>query len=316
MASLCVVNGTLECPPQEDEHPYRDLLGGFSKHLQDALFPRWITGRGSTTPWVARIVGAEWAGKWGRWCVGTRATGTPAQQYAAIPLEGWGPHTQPQPTMIRGAGPEHPWDAAAVEWLQAAPERHVGCSGDVSSLIRAPSPPASFSTPPTCSKSRGYTHGDATRPPSSGSPRRARPPSSPTRISEMGGLCTTTPCPGRAIFSGPCYSCSHRPCSRATQGAGQLRKTEGRLGGDRGRHPSGPPPPECRGQMPVGRSDAPPRRGPHLYGNPSPGAPPAGRAMTTSPLSTTTGSSQTTRDRRSGRRRSAGTTGVASAPAY
>ena len=47
IASLRVMNGTLECPPQEDPHPYRDLPGGFSKHLQDALFPQWIIGRGS-----------------------------------------------------------------------------------------------------------------------------------------------------------------------------------------------------------------------------------------------------------------------------
>ena len=39
VASLRVVNGTLECPPQEDPNPYQDLPGGFSKHLQDALFP-------------------------------------------------------------------------------------------------------------------------------------------------------------------------------------------------------------------------------------------------------------------------------------
>ena len=49
LASLCVVNGTLECPPQEGPHPYKDLPGGFSKHLQDALFPPWIMGRGSMT---------------------------------------------------------------------------------------------------------------------------------------------------------------------------------------------------------------------------------------------------------------------------
>ena len=30
VASLCVVNGTLECPAQEGPHPYRDLPGGFS----------------------------------------------------------------------------------------------------------------------------------------------------------------------------------------------------------------------------------------------------------------------------------------------
>ena len=66
-------------------------------------------------------MGEEWAREWGRWCAATRAPETPAQRYAAIPLEGWGPHTRPRPTMIRGAGPDHPWDAATKEWLQAAP---------------------------------------------------------------------------------------------------------------------------------------------------------------------------------------------------
>ena len=61
VASARVVNGTVECPPQEDPNPYRDLAGGFSKHLQDALFPQWIMGRGSMTAWEARIVGEEWA---------------------------------------------------------------------------------------------------------------------------------------------------------------------------------------------------------------------------------------------------------------
>ena len=43
--------------------------------------------------------------------------------------------------MIRGAGPDHPWDAATKEWLQAAPWPQTGWTGDVSSLIRAPVPP-------------------------------------------------------------------------------------------------------------------------------------------------------------------------------
>ena len=30
-------------------------------------------------------------------------------------------YPRPRPTMIRGAGPDHPWDAATGEWLQAAP---------------------------------------------------------------------------------------------------------------------------------------------------------------------------------------------------
>ena len=141
MASLRIVNGTLECPPEEDPHPYRDLPGGFSKHLQGALFPPWIIGRSSMTEWKAHIVGAEWAREWSLWCVTTRAPGTPAPQYAAVPLEGWGPHNRPRPTMNRRAGPDHPWDAEAAEWLRAAPEPHVGWSWDVSSLIQAPLPP-------------------------------------------------------------------------------------------------------------------------------------------------------------------------------
>ena len=43
--------------------------------------------------------------------------------------------------MIRGAGSDRLWDAAAKEWLQAAPEPQAGWSGDVSSFIRAPIPP-------------------------------------------------------------------------------------------------------------------------------------------------------------------------------
>ena len=43
--------------------------------------------------------------------------------------------------MIRGAGPDHPWDAAAGEWLKAAPGPQTGWTGDVSSLVRTPVPP-------------------------------------------------------------------------------------------------------------------------------------------------------------------------------
>ena len=138
VASLHVVNGTLECPPQEGPHSYQDLPGGFSKHLQDALFPPWIIGRGSMTAWETRIVGEEWAPEWSLWCAAMRAPETPAQQYAAIPLEGRGPDTRPRPTVIRGAGPDHLWDAATGEWLQATPGPQIGWTGDVFSLIRMP----------------------------------------------------------------------------------------------------------------------------------------------------------------------------------
>ena len=86
-------------------------------------------------------MGAELARKWSRWCATTRAPRTPAPQYTAVPLEGFGPHGRPRPTMIRGVGPERPWDAAATEWLREAPEPQTESGGDVSSLIRAPPPP-------------------------------------------------------------------------------------------------------------------------------------------------------------------------------
>ena len=141
MASLCIVNGILECPPQQDPQPYGDPPGGFSKHLQGAPSPPWIIGRNSVTAWEAHIMGAEWAREWSWWCATTHAPGTPAPQYAAVPFGGSGPHTQPRPTMIRGAGPERPWDVAGAEWLRVAPEPRAEPSGDVSSLIRAPLPP-------------------------------------------------------------------------------------------------------------------------------------------------------------------------------
>ena len=114
VASLCVVNGTLECPPQEGPQPYRDLRGVFPKHLQDALFPQWIIWRGSMTAWEARIVDEESAREWSRWFAATRARG-PLRNDTPPSFSGSGPHTRPRPTMMRGAGPGHPWDAATKE---------------------------------------------------------------------------------------------------------------------------------------------------------------------------------------------------------
>ena len=73
------------------------------------------------TAWEARIVGEEWALEWGGWCAATRAPETPAQRYAAIPLEGCWPGTMSRPTVIRGAGPDHPWDAATREKAASGP---------------------------------------------------------------------------------------------------------------------------------------------------------------------------------------------------
>ena len=66
------------------------------------------------------------------------------------------------------------------------------------------------------------------------------------------------------------------PCSRAAPGAGQLRRAVGRVGGSRGRQPTGPPSPGRCGRVPVGHAGAPPHRAPHIYGNPPPGARPPG----------------------------------------
>ena len=89
----------------------------------------------------------------------------------------------------RGVATGGPKATRGVEWGRVLPHQS------------APTPPASCSTPPTCSAHRDTSM--ATRPPSGGSPRKAGPPSSPWRISKIGGLRTTTPCPGWATFRGP-----------------------------------------------------------------------------------------------------------------
>ena len=216
-APLSVVNGTLMCPPQEDPHPYRDLLGGFSKHLEDALFPPCIIRRGSMTPWEAPIVGEEWAHEWGRWCAATRAPEAPAQRH-----EGWRPHTRPQPTMIQGAGPDHPLDAAAEEWLRAAPGATSGV--EWRRVLAHPSaiPPATSSTPPTCSEPQRYTHGDATQPPSGGSPRRTEPPGSLGALQKWGACVRRRPVLAGRHSGAPAPHAPHQPCSRAAPGARHL----------------------------------------------------------------------------------------------
>ena len=100
VASLRIVNRTLECPPQEDPHRYRDLSGGFSKHTTGRAPPAVDCQTQSMTMSEAHIVGAEWTRECSRWCATTCAPGTPAPRYAAVPLECWGPHNRPRPTMI------------------------------------------------------------------------------------------------------------------------------------------------------------------------------------------------------------------------
>ena len=277
VASLRVVNGTLECPPQEDPRPYRDLPGRFSNHLQDAPFPPWIIGRGSMTAWEARTVGQEWVREWGRWCAATRAPETPAQRYTSIPLEGWRPHTRPRPTMIRGAGPDHPWDAATKEWLQAAPGPQTGWNGDVSSLVGAPVPPRIVlhtANVLRATEIHTWGHGSATirwHPPEDEAARLAVAhfktggPVYDDALSRLddtrGPLVLMLPTDLAAALRQELDSCDGL-------------RVESRVGGSRGRLPTGPPKPGRRGRVPVGYAGAPPRRAPRVYGKPSRGAPP------------------------------------------
>ena len=106
--------------------PLPEPAWGFLKAPQRRILPTAGHRTQFMTAWEAHIVGAEWAHKWSRWCATTRTRGTPATQYAPVPLEGWGPHTRPRPTVIRGAGPERPLDAETTEKLRPAPEPHTG----------------------------------------------------------------------------------------------------------------------------------------------------------------------------------------------
>ena len=314
VASLCVVNCTLECPPQEGPHPYQDLPGGFSKHLQDTLFPPWIIGRGSKTAWQACIVGEEWAREWCRKCAVTRAPETPVQQYAAIPLEEWGPDTRPRPTVIRGEGPDHPWDAATGGWLQAAPGPLTGWTGDVSSLVRTPVPPRIVlyaANVLRATEIHKWGHAAATdrrHPPEDRAAQlavvhfKAGGPVYDDALSRLGDtqgpLLVTLPtiaaalrqelddCEGlrvgwEAVVDGTLLALLHRDAANGCQWDALTPHLTGR----------------------------------HVYmATPPPGGTPARRGTTSSPPSTTTGFSPTTRCGRSSGRRSAGTTGAASAP--
>ena len=215
--------------------------------------------------------------------------------------------------MIRGAGPDHPWDVATEEWLQAASGPKTGWNEDVSSLFRAPlPPPASSFTPPTCSGPRRYTHGDTARPQSDNTPQRTGPPGSPWRASKLEGL--YTPCPSWTTPGDPYSSCSARTlqprCARswtAATGCKWEAVADGNLlallhqdAADEFQWDMLAPHPTWR----------------HVYmATPPPRGTPARRGMTSSPPSTTTGFSPTTRGGRSSRRRSAGTTGATSVPA-
>ena len=315
VAILRVVAGTLECPPQEGPHPYRDLLEGFSKHVQDASFPLWIIRRGSMTAWEASIVGEDLVREWGRLCAATRAPETPVQRYAAIPLEGWGPDTRPRPGVMRGAGPDHLWDAATEEWLQAAPGPQTGWTWDVSSLVRTPVPPRIVlhaANVLRATEIRKWGHDTATvrwHPPEDGAAQFA------VAHFKTGGPVYDDALSRMSDTQGPLLLML--PTDLAAGLRQELDGCEGlRWGGRQSRTATYWP--SFTGTPQTGANGI--RRHPTSPGatctwQPPPKGSPARRGRTSSPPSTTAGFSPTTRGGRSSGRRSAGTTGTASAAA-
>ena len=175
----------------------------------------------------------------------------PCATIRAIPLEGWGPDTRPRPTLIRGAGPDHPWDAATGEWLQAAPRIVLHAAN----VLRA-------------TGIRKWGHATATV-------RWHRPEDGAAQLAvahfKAGGPVYDDALSRLGDTQGP-----HRHCSPAAAGARRLRRAAGGMAGSRGRHPTGPPPPGRRKRVPMGYAGAPPHRAPRVHGNPPPGAPPPG----------------------------------------
>ena len=196
-------------------------------------------------------MGEEWAREWGWWCAATRGLGTPAQRYAAIPLEGWGPHTRPRPTMIRGAGPDHSWDAATKEMAASGPGAANRMDWRRVLAHQSTRPPPHRPSRRQCAPGYGDTHmgtrrGDHPMAPSEDGAARlavahfktAGPvyDNAPSRLDDTPGVLTP--------------HAPHRPCSRAWPGAGQLRRAASGVGGTRGQQPTGPhPPDECQWDM-------------------------------------------------------------------
>ena len=241
--------------------------------------------------------------------------GDPCTAVRRHPARGVGPHTQPRPTMIRGAGPDHPWDAAAKEWLQAAPEPQAGWNGHVSSLIGAPIPPCIvLHTANVLRATEIHTWGrDAAtirwHPPEDGAARLAVAhfkTGGPVYddalfwlADTLGSLLLMLPTDLAAALRQELDSCDWLQVGWEAVADGNLLALLHRDAAD-----------ECRWGMLV-----PHLTGRHIYMATPPQGHPRPAWDTLSPPSTTTGFSPTTRGRRPGRRRSAGTTGAASAPA-
>ena len=216
--------------------------------------------------------------------------------------------------MVGGAGPDHPWDAATGEWLQAAPGPQTGWTGDVSSLVRTPVPPRIVlhtANVLRATEIRTWGHAAATvrwQPPEDGATQLT------VAHFKAGDRYTTTPCPGWATPRALTPHAPHRYRSRAAPGTGRLRRAASGVGSGRGRHPTGPPPQGHRERVPMGRADAPPHRAPRVHAEPPQGHP---RPSWDDLIAAfhDHGILPATRGRRSSGRCLARTTGAASAPA-
>ena len=142
VASLRVVNGTLECPLQEGPHPVSGPAGGVLEAPARRPFPT-VDHRARLHD---RMGGAHRGGGVGAG-VGpvvrrARALRRPLRNDTPPSRSGAGGRTPGRdPPWSAGRGPDHPWDAATGEWLQAALGPQTGWTGDVSSLVRTPVPP-------------------------------------------------------------------------------------------------------------------------------------------------------------------------------
>ena len=188
MAALRLVNGTLECPTQEDPHPYWDPPEGFWKHLQGVLFPPWVIGSNAITACEAHIVGAECAHEWSRWCATPRKR--ERQQHSNFVGQDMSARgtERPQNGYMRPQGP------------------HTGWRGNVSWLLQAPLPPLLVPHTANILRAAEIHTWDCNAATVRWRPREEGSTQLTVAHFKKGGLHTMTPCPGWATFQGPCFS--------------------------------------------------------------------------------------------------------------
>ena len=154
-------------------------------------------------------------------------------------------------------------------------------------------------------------HGHRPMAPSRGRGRPARRGA----LQSLGAGIRRRPVPAGRHPGAPAPYAPHRHCSRAAPGAGRLRRAASGMGGSRGRHPTGPPPLGRRKRVRMGYAGAPLHRAPRVNWHPPPMGHPRPAWDDLIAAFHDHGILPTTRGGRSSGRRSAGTTGAASAPA-